>query len=75
MAHKKKKPDCLVAGVLALLTAFSPVVSVIPTYAASDNEMSTSVTIDNDPKSRLICTKNILQELHPVFQDKAGLLM
>lgn len=48
MAHKKKKPDCLVAGVLALLTAFSPVVSVIPTYAASDNEMSTSVTIDND---------------------------
>lgn len=49
MAHKKKKPDCLVAGVLALLTAFSPVVSVIPTYAASDNEMSTSVTIDNDP--------------------------
>lgn len=48
MAHKKKKPDCFVAGVLALLTAFSPIVSVIPTYAASDNEMSTSVTIDND---------------------------
>ena len=51
MAHKKKKPDCIMAGMLALLTAFSPVVSVIPTYAASDNEMSTSVTIDNNTDS------------------------
>lgn len=51
MAHKKKKPDRIMAGMLALLTAFSPVVSVIPTYAASDNEMSTSVTIDNDTDS------------------------
>lgn len=51
MAHKKKKPDRIMAGMLAILTAFSPVVSVIPTYAASDNEMSTSVTIDNDTDS------------------------
>lgn len=48
MAHKKKKPDCIVAGMLAILTAFSPVVSVMPVYASSDNEMSTSVTIDQN---------------------------
>lgn len=48
MAHKRKKPDCIMAGMLAILTAFSPVVSVMPVYASSDNEMSTSVTIDQD---------------------------
>lgn len=48
MAHKRKKPDCIMAGMLAILTAFSPVVSVMQVYASSDNEMSTSVTINQD---------------------------
>lgn len=50
MAHKKKKQDKLIAGFLAFLTAFSPVASVVPVYAAdlNGNDASSSVTMDPD---------------------------
>ena len=49
MAQRKKKQDKLIAGVLALLTAFSPVASVVPVYAADlDDTGSSSITMDPD---------------------------
>lgn len=49
MVQKKKKPDKLIAGFLALLTAFSPVASVVPVYASSTEDgYGNSVTMDPD---------------------------
>ena len=49
MARRKKKQDQLIAGFLALLTAFSPVASVVPVYAADLNDTgSSSITMDPD---------------------------
>lgn len=49
MARRKKKQDKLIAGFLALLTAFSPVASVVPVYAADMNDTgSSSITMDPD---------------------------
>lgn len=49
MVQKKKKPDKLIAGFLALLTAFSPVASVVPVYASSaDDGFGNSITMDPD---------------------------
>jgi len=45
MTQRKKKQDKLIAGFLALLTAFSP---VAPVYAAGSNDVSSSVTMDPD---------------------------
>ncbi len=49
MAKRKKRKDKLVAGFLALLTAFSPVASVAPVYAADMNDTgSSSVTMKSE---------------------------
>lgn len=47
MTHKKKNQDKIIAGFLALITAFSPIASVVPVYAADLNsDSSSSVTMD-----------------------------
>jgi len=51
MERRKKKPDKLIAGFLALLTAFSPVASVIPVYASGLDSDSTSSSLTMDPDS------------------------
>lgn len=48
MTRRKKKQDKLIAGFLALLTAFSPVASVVPVYAAGSDDVSSSVAMDPD---------------------------
>lgn len=48
MVQRKKKRDKLIAGFLALVTAFSPVASVVPVYAAGSDDVSSSVTMDPD---------------------------
>ena len=49
MVQKTKRPDKLVAGVLALLTAFSPVASVVPVYASrTEDGYGNSITMDPD---------------------------
>ena len=51
MEQRKKKPDKLIAGFLALLTAFSPVASVVPVYASGMDSDSTGSSITMDPDS------------------------
>jgi len=49
MSKRKKRQDKLVAGFLAILTAFSPVVSVVPVYGSVfDGNAGSSITMDPD---------------------------
>ena len=70
---QRRFKEKLLAGVLALLTAFSPAVSVIPVYAADDNDgdntVTTLVDAENDTVDEGISVGTVVEDSHHISID------
>ena len=70
---QRRFKEKLLAGFLAFLTAFSPAVSVIPVYAADDNDSDNTVTTlvdtENDSTVDGIEVGTVVENSHQIFID------